>query len=194
MQSPEHTPAGSHFISDLIRFAFIALLIVLPFRLFIAQPFIVNGESMVPNFDTGEYLIVDQISYAFRDPNRGDVIVFRYPNDPDQFYIKRLIGLPTETLVLRDGTITIINDAHPNGIKLTEPYVEIPGDTSLRVTLAADEYFVLGDNRSASSDSRRWGPLKERFIQGRPIIRVFPLDQFELMPGAYHVRTPHNTQ
>lgn len=184
-----HTAEKHSFFSDLVRFALIALLIVVPFRLFIAQPFIVNGQSMAPTFDSGEYLIVDQISYEFEEPDRGDVLVFRYPKDPDQFYIKRLIGLPGETVEIKNGTVTIHNDAHPNGQKLVEPYTTTTSPTDTRVTLSEDEYFVLGDNRTASSDSRRWGPLNERFIQGRPVLRLLPVSALEVFPGAYQITT-----
>jgi len=188
-QSPQNIQHKHSFLGDTIKFALIAVVIVVPFRLFIAQPFIVNGQSMEPTFNTGEYLIIDQISYQFTNPKRGDVIVFRYPNNPEKFYIKRLIGLPGETITISDGKITITNDAHPNGFNLKELYINTSGSTNLQTTLGSHEYFVLGDNRKASSDSRRWGPLHRRFIQGRPIARLFPITEIDILPGIHRVKT-----
>jgi signal peptidase I len=130
-------------IWEIIKSSILALLIVVPIRLWIAQPFIVQGSSMEPNFKNGDYLIVDEISYRFEPPQREDVIIFRYPKNHSQFYIKRIIGLPGE----------IINN----------------------VKLADDEYYVLGDNRGASLDSRSWGPLKADLIIGRAILRLWPV-------------------
>lgn len=191
MQSTDQSPTSPqrprplHFFGDLIRFAVIALIIVIPFRLFIAQPFIVNGASMVPTFHSGEYLIVDQVTYRFDDPSRGDVVVFRYPENPSRFYIKRVIGLPGETVVIDDSDVLILNDRHPEGIQLTEPYIEASGQVNIRRTLGDDEYFVLGDNRRHSSDSRRWGALKRKYIEGRPAVRLFPVNELDVLPGVY---------
>ena len=175
----------SYFFRDLLRFALIALLIILPIRIFVAQPFIVNGASMTPVFQNGDYLIVDQISYQFQKPERGEVIVFQYPNDPSLFYIKRIIGLPGETVKLNDGRVTIVNDIHPNGLILTEPYLDGTMETEGTYTLGEGEYFVLGDNRDHSSDSRKWGPLEEQYIQGRPALRLYPFHEMSVYPGDY---------
>ncbi|MEX0930094.1 MAG: signal peptidase I, partial [Candidatus Paceibacterota bacterium] len=142
-------------------------------------------QSMAPSFDTGEYLIVDQLSYQFNNPERGDVIVFRSPRNPSVFFIKRIVGLPGETVEINRGEVIIHNTRHPDGIKINEPYVEFAETSSFRATLGATEYFVLGDNRQASSDSRSWGPLERDLIQGKPIIRLFPLQTFDLLPGSY---------
>ncbi|MEX0672869.1 MAG: signal peptidase I [Candidatus Paceibacterota bacterium] len=182
---PQPRSTASSFFIDVIRFAFIALIIVVPFRIFIAQPFIVNGQSMAPTFDTGEYLIVDQLSYQLNNPHRGDVIVFRSPEDTSTFFIKRIVGLPGETVEINRGDVIIHNAEHPNGILLDEPYVKHTKIDSLRTSLKNDEYFVLGDNRQASSDSRSWGPLERELIQGRPLIRLFPLQELNLLPGSY---------
>lgn len=144
---------------ELIRFAFWAVLIVLPIRLFIAQPFIVEGASMVPSFSTGEYLIVDELSFYTREITRGEVIIFKYPKDPKRYYIKRVIGLPGETVSGENQTITIKNAEHPLGVVLNEPYVENHSLYSFNRTLGENEYFVMGDNRPASSDSRAWGTV-----------------------------------
>jgi len=164
-------------VFDLFKVIVISLVIVLPIRLYVAQPFIVRGASMEPNFSNGEYLIVDEISYRLHEPRRGDVIVFRYPEDPSQFFIKRIIGLPEDTVIIKSGTVTIQNDNYPNGLSLDETY--IPSETRTvpdgEITVGKDEYFVLGDNREFSSDSRRWGMLNEEFLVGRAWLRLWPL-------------------
>lgn len=172
-----------HFFQELLTFAFVALVIVVPIRLFIAQPFIVSGESMYPTFDTGQYLIVDQLSYKFHEPARGDVIIFKYPNNPSTFFIKRIIGLPGETLEL-NGNTTTITQTDGTTITLDEPYVQMPRESVLTKTLAQDEYFVMGDNRLASLDSRVWGPLKRDHIIGRAYLRLLPFNMLGFLPGS----------
>lgn len=161
---------------ELAKIVIISLIIVLPIRLFIAQPFIVRGASMEPNFHNGEYLIIDELSYRIEDPKRGDVIVFRYPQDPSQFFIKRIVGLPGETVAITSGSVVIRSAEDPNGTALSENYlpemVVTTPDTVME--LGDKEYFVMGDNRSASSDSRRWGALEERFLIGRALVRLWP--------------------
>lgn len=130
-------------IWEFFKFATLAVIIVAPIRLWIAQPFIVSGNSMVPTFHDGDYLIINEIGYRFEEPKRDDVVVFRYPKNPSQFYIKRIAYLPGET----------INDTN----------------------LGEDEYYVLGDNKNASSDSRYWGPVKKNLIIGRAFIRLWPV-------------------
>ena len=171
------------FWRELIEFAIIAMLIVVPFRIFIAQPYIVNGASMDPTFKTGDYLIVDQISYRFHTPARGSVIVFRYPKMTSIYFIKRVIGFPGETVSIKAGIVTIINPTHPNGFKLDEPYVKLTKIEDYTTTLKADEYFVMGDNRAGSADSRLWGPLPTKDIIGRPILQLFPLSSIHIIPG-----------
>lgn len=165
----------------------VALLISLPIRYFVAEPFIVNGASMDPTFSTGQFLIVDRVTYHFEKPGRGDVIIFEYPNNPSVYYIKRIVGLPGETIKIKDGHVSIANEANPKGFRLDETYV-IPSHTSyenLETTLSPTQYFVMGDNRGASSDSRVWGPLEEKFIVGRPIIRLLPFTAISIWPGEY---------
>jgi signal peptidase I len=159
---------------ELIKLVFISLLVVVPFRLYIAQPFIVDGASMTPTFDTGDYLIVDELTYHFSTPERGSVLVFKYPKDPKKSFIKRVIGLPRETVSISNGKVTIINSEHPEGIVLNEPYVKLTKNDTLSYTLNEGEYFVMGDNRLGSADSRIWGPVPENNIIGRPILRVYP--------------------
>ena len=179
------TPRG--FWSDITVFALIVLLFVVPIRLFVAQPFIVNGSSMEPTFATGQYLIIDELTYRFGRPERGDVIVFNFPDDPKKFFIKRIIGLPGETVAIQNGHVVITNAEHPDGIILQEPY--LPTNTqlseSLSVTLGDHDYFVMGDNRNASFDSRAWGPLDQNLIVGRALLRLFPIQAIDVLPGDY---------
>ncbi|MDD2696592.1 MAG: signal peptidase I [Candidatus Pacebacteria bacterium] len=164
------------FIWEIAKIVIIALVIVLPIRSIVFQPFFVKGDSMTPNFENGDYLIVDEISYKIRDPQRGEVIVFKYPNDTSQRYIKRIIGLPGETVQVENGQIVVYNEEGGKILQESEylsPSVFTPGDT--RITLGENEYFVLGDNRAASSDSRRWGSLPKEDIIGRALLRAWPL-------------------
>ncbi len=167
-----------NFWKELGKLILLALVIVIPFRLYVAQPFIVDGESMDPTFKTGHYLIVDEVSYRFTEPERGSVIVFKYPKDPKKQFIKRIIGLPRETVSLTNGVVTIINSENPEGFLLDEPYVVFKKDDTLKHTLGEGEYFVMGDNRARSADSRIWGALPEANIIGRPIVRLYPPSLF----------------
>lgn len=174
-----------HPLTEILRFSLIALIIVIPIRMFVAQPFIVSGASMQDTFHSGEYLIVDQLSYDFHRPNRGDVIVFRYPRDPSKFFIKRVIGLPGDTINIEGSTVRITNKEFPNGHILNEPYIKsmAPG-AGVNEVLGDREYFVMGDNRDQSSDSRVWGVLQEERIIGRAYLRLFPPSVFNYLPGA----------
>lgn len=172
------------FFGDLLRFSLLSVAIVVPIRLFIASPFIVNGASMDPTFHTGEYLIIDQVSYRFSEPERGDVVIFHYPKDPSKFFIKRVIGLPTETIVFEGERIRVINDERPEGFILDQSFLEHTSIDSAEIfQLSDDEYIVLGDNRTASSDSRAWGTVNEKLIVGRALLRLFPVNTLSFMPG-----------
>ncbi len=187
-QSLQHGEEGVSTLSvlwEIVRFAILALIIVVPIRMYIASPFIVSGSSMSPTFETGHYLIVDQISYRFDEPKRGDVIIFKYPNDTAKFFIKRIIGLPGETVDLRNGTTVIKNENFPGGFTIDEPYVKFKKNDTMSITLADDEYFVMGDNRKASSDSRVWGPLNEDFIKGESLMRLLPITLIDTYPGEH---------
>ncbi len=172
------------FTQDVISFALIALLIVVPIRWFVAQPFIVRGASMEPTFNSGEYLIVDQLTYYFEKPTRGDVIILRYPKDESVYFIKRVIGLPHETVELQgltvvvrseDGTSTTVDQSYLDPERVRPEYATY--------TLGEGEYFVMGDNRNESSDSRVWGVLPERDIIGRALVRLYPPSRLDLFPG-----------
>jgi signal peptidase I len=140
---------------------------------------------MLPTFSDGEYLIVDELSYRLHDPKRGDVIIFKYPKDPSKYFIKRIIGLPGEKIAIEGKKIIITNSEHPDGLMLTEPYINNGTESHLSVTLGEGEYFVLGDNRSASSDSRVWGSVPKKLIIGRALIRLTPIREISILPGDY---------
>ncbi|MDO8511971.1 MAG: signal peptidase I [bacterium] len=169
-------------IWGLAKVFIISALIILPIRTYIAQPFFVRGESMVPNFHDGEYLVIDELSYnlGIRSPKRGDVVVFRYPKDPSQFYIKRIIGLPGERVTISEDKIVVINNEYPKGLQLNEgQYLPTTDITvgNIDSMLGKDEYFVLGDNREHSSDSRFWGAVPRNLIVGRAWLRLFPINE-----------------
>ncbi len=170
-------------LKDLFILAFLIVVIVVPVRTFVISPFIVDGESMHPTFENLNYLIIDEISYRFKEPERGDVIVFRYPKNPSLFYIKRIVGLPGETVSIRHGEV-FVTKSGGDAVSLSEPYVTKEDATyNGNSTLGKDEYFVMGDNRPNSSDSRTWGQLHKENIVGRVFIRLLPINDAELFPG-----------
>jgi signal peptidase I len=175
-----------HELWDLAKVILISAAIVLPVRYFVAQPFIVRGASMESNFHDRDYLIIDEISYYFRNPSRGEAIVFRYPRDPKQYFIKRIVGLPGEKVEIGDGRIRIYNSQYPEGFILDESAYLSPADRSthpdISRELGENTYFVLGDNRDFSSDSRIWGALDQKFIVGRAIFRAWPVSKFGPIP------------
>lgn len=168
------------FLWEIAKVIAIALIIVIPIRYFLFQPFIVNGQSMEPNFSDNDYLIVEEVSHRFGDPERGEVIVFKYPNNPSVNHIKRIIGLPGETIIIKNDIIEIIIDS--NTIILDEAeylYASGPLIHNIEMTLREDEFFVMGDNRKSSFDSRRWGALSRENIVGRVIVRAFPFNRIK---------------
>lgn len=172
---------------EIARVLLISAVIILPIRYFVAQPFVVRGASMEPSFTDREYLIVDEVSYYFREPQRGEAIVFHYPRDPRQFFIKRIIGLPSERIKIEKGKISVFSAAYPEGFTLQEEYLDPPGRSThpeMERTLGADEYFVLGDNRDFSSDSRLWGALPEALVVGRAVFRAWPVMRFGPIPAS----------
>jgi signal peptidase I len=184
MEENNPTEKGSSFW-EFVRYAIIALLIVVPFRIFVAQPYIVSGSSMDPTFKNGDYLIVDQLSKRFEEPKRESVVIIRYPKDPSKFFIKRLIGFPGETVNIKDGVVSIYNDATKENISLNEPYVVYKKIENFSEKLEPGEYFVMGDNRAGSSDSRIWGSVPEKYIIGVPVLRLLPFNKVGINPGRY---------
>ena len=160
------------FIFEIVKVVLISLAIILPVRMFLVQPFYVEGASMEPNFYDKEYLIIDELSYRFHAPARGEVVVFRNPDNNKQYYIKRVIGLPGETVEILNGKVSI------NGKELNETYIDnLSGQSFAQLTVGQDEYFVLGDNRPVSRDSRVFQALPKKLIIGRVWFRGWPVDR-----------------
>jgi signal peptidase I len=173
---------------SLFGYALFAVGLALIIRFFVATPYIVSGASMEHNFENHDYLIVDRLTYDFSTPQRGDIVVFGLPQEPSRDLIKRVIGLPGETVEIAGTapTVTIVNSTHPGGFVLDEPYLtreNLGGSTDMKVTLGADQYFVLGDNRKVSADSRLWGTLPRKDIVGRVLLRLFPFNAINILPG-----------
>jgi signal peptidase I len=184
MNEENQAPKRSSFW-ELVKYVLIALLIVIPFRYFIAQPYVVSGSSMDPTFKDADYLIVDQLSKRFEEPQREAVVIIRYPKNPSTFFIKRIIGFPGETVEIKGGVVSIYNEKTKEEIKLNEPYVVLAKNENFSEKLGDDQYFVMGDNRAGSFDSRMWGTLPKKYIIGRPILRLLPLDKIGIWPGMY---------
>jgi len=169
------------FVFEVIKVVIISLAIIIPVRYFLIQPFYVKGASMEPSFYDHEYLIIDEITYRFREPKRGEIVVFKYPNDPSQYFIKRVIGLPGEKIEIKEGGLYVYTQDTNRRVKLDEGYLE-PGAETLTgqeeiKPLGADEYYVLGDNRNYSKDSRSFGPVRRSFIVGRVWLRGWPFSR-----------------
>lgn len=166
---------------EVVEVAVVALGAVFLIRTFLVQPFLVSGESMAPTFENGDYLLVDELSYYLRTPERGEVIVFRYPKQESTYFIKRIIGLPGERVVIQAGGVEVFNKNNPQGTMLDERYLPPNLATTVRpdgqsdFTLGSDEYLVLGDNRPNSYDSREWGILKRKEVIGLVRLRLWPL-------------------
>lgn len=140
---------------------------------------------MVPTFEDKEYLIVDEISYRLNDPKRDDVVIFRYPNDQKKFFIKRIIGLPNETVDIKGTEVTITNKEYPDGFKLDQSFIQNNINSDVHHELKSDEYFVMGDNRPASYDSRNWGAVPKNLLIGKAFLRLFPISKIDLLPGSF---------
>lgn len=179
-------PTDTSSPRSLIIYTIVALALAFFIRFFIAAPYVVSGASMIPTFYDYHYLIIDRVTYGFDEPARGDVIVLDLPQDTSRALIKRVIGLPGETVSLSNNAVTITNPAHPDGFVLSEPYLDpnnFGGPTDMSITLGDDQYFVLGDNRRVSADSRSWGVLPREDIVGRAFLRLFPFDEISILPG-----------
>lgn len=189
---PPFRSSFAGFAVELVKIVVIALAIIIPIRTFILQPFYVKGASMEPTFHDNEYLIIDELSYRLHTPERGDVVVLKSPT-LNEFLIKRIIGLPGERVVINDGRITITNADHPLGVQIGEQaYLNSSVITfgNLDVTLTSDQYFVLGDNRPASLDSRSFGPIQRKDIVGRTAVRAWPVSRASTFPTPTIELTP----
>jgi signal peptidase I len=177
------------FVWEIVKVVSISLAIILPVRYYLIQPFYVKGASMEPNFHDHEYLIIDEISYRFKPPIRGQVIVFRYPKNPQEYFIKILIALPGEEVQIKDGKVTIYNSEKPEGFVLNESYLpaslETLDNNGAKIEVGPNEYFVLGDNRNASKDSRSFGPVDRTFITGKVLFRGWPLEKITIFNKDY---------
>lgn len=168
------------FFWEVIKIIVVSLAIIVPIRYYLVQPFFVKGASMEPSFEDKDYVLIDEITFRFRQPQRGEIIVFRAPNDLSQFYIKRIVGLPGEAVQIKDNQVTIFNVQNSNGFVLNETeYLnqEVITSGDLKTNIDLNEYFVLGDNREHSSDSRIWGPVGKNLISGRVFFRAWPFDK-----------------
>ncbi|HJN84783.1 MAG TPA: signal peptidase I [Patescibacteria group bacterium] len=169
------------FAIEIVQIVVIAAAIIIPIRFFLVQPFYVRGASMEPSYYDREYLLIDEISYRFAEPHRGDVIVFRYPRDTSEFFIKRIVGLPGDTVDVKGGEVIVTNEENAAGVILEEEYTDhIVTTNDTHVKLNPDEYFLLGDNRSASLDSRSFGPVKKEYIVGKVWLRGLPVSEFSM--------------
>lgn len=176
------------FFLEVIKIVLLAGITIGLVRYFLFKPFYVKGQSMEPNYLEHEYLIVDEITYRFREPKRGEVLVFQSPVSDQEYYLKRIIGLPGEHVKLEDSKIVIYNEDYPQGIVIEEPYLVEGTPGSAQVTLGNNEYFVLGDNRDASYDSRRFGPIELQSVVGRTWLRGWPLHKISTFdPPKYNL-------
>lgn len=175
---------------EVLEIAVVAIGAVYIVRTFFVQPFLVSGSSMVPTFQNGDYVLVDEFTYRIRPPERGEVVVFHDPQDWSTYFIKRVIGLPGETVKIASNTVTVFNQQYPNGLALDETYLpagtpvsadscdggEVSGDICT-YTLSSSTYLMFGDNRTESFDSRSWGPLPAKNIVGLVRVRLWPINE-----------------
>lgn len=178
------------FISDILLSTVGVIAVVILIRFVVVSPFQVNGGSMLNNLHDGDYIIVDKLSYDFSEPERGDVIVLIPPTDTSTYYVKRIIGLPGEKIEFNNGQVLIHTDRYPDGFKLKEPYLSednrltyLPNHENRVIEIPADHYFVMGDNRNGSNDSRQWGTLHQRNIEGLARLIVLPIKDAEVITG-----------
>ena len=200
IESTEEVYGVGSFLWEVIKVFFWALIIIIPIRIFLFQPFFVQGASMEPNFENGDYLIINELGYkqsdiniagvhifssnSFKNLNRYDVAVFRYPVNPQLFFIKRVIGLPGEEVKVENGKVKIYNAQNPDGFILDESKYLSPNlftTGNLDIKLEQDQYFVLGDNRKASYDSRAWGAVPKSDMIGKVLIRAWPVSKAEIL-------------
>lgn len=175
--------------AETAKIVIISLIVIIGIRTYVMQPFFVSGSSMEPNFHDGDYLIVDELSYEIGQPQRGDVIIFKYPKNPKDYFIKRIIALPGEKIEIANNTIKIYNAEHPDGFTLDEDIYLPPENVTMgnyTAELKNDEYYVLGDNRPASADSRFWGILEKHYIVGKALVRAWPYTKISVFEGVQY--------
>lgn len=181
-EQPSSTEQISHAAWEIFKTVSVILVAALLIRTFLVQPFFVDGNSMQPTFQPSDYLLVNQLSYRFSTPRHGDIVVFKAPPEPKENYIKRIIGVPGDTVELKDNGLNVKNGKYPEGVMISEPYIRqgertLPESDKSRWELGNDEFFVVGDNREPgmSSDSRAWGPVPRGNIIGKVALRVYPI-------------------
>ncbi|KRT67553.1 MAG: signal peptidase I, signal peptidase I [candidate division WWE3 bacterium CSP1-7] len=184
------------FFFEIAETAILAILIFLALYLFLVRPHQIRGDSMLPNFRNGEYLLTEMVSYNLlkKEPQRGEVVVFRSPEQPNLDFIKRIIALPNEKVKLENGKVFIINQEHPEGFLLEEDYLEEGTATEGRRTIKDGEvfstgdsgYVVMGDNRERSSDSREWGVIGNESMIGKVWLRYWPPEAVALIKPAFY--------
>ena len=174
-QREEDSPGLKSLLRETLETVILAVLIFLVIRSLV-QNYRIEGQSMEPNFHHGQYLLVNKLAYRLGEYRRGDVIVFHYPNNPSQDYIKRVIGLPGDTIEFRDGVLFV------DGLNVDEPYAQVPIARNIPAqTVAPGFLYVLGDNRPASSDTRTWGQLSQDFVIGKAWLAIWPVDNAGLV-------------
>lgn len=176
-------PSRTKVFLENVAYIGAAIILAMLVQQFLIRPFIVNGGSMEPTLDTGHYLLIDRLSYKLHSPERGDVIIFKAPPEPGKYFVKRVIGLPGETVKIDGTAVTIINKEYPKGFVLKEPFILYEKTDNISVVVPEGQYFVMGDNRAGSYDSRGWGTLPEENISGRALIRLLPLSKIDYLPG-----------
>lgn len=182
------------FLAELVRTAIIVALLTIGIRTFILQPFVVEGESMSPTFHTSDYLLINKLGYRLGEPQRGDIVVFKFPGNLSINYVKRVIGLPGDHIIIADGHVKVITPSDASGVTLDEAYLPsgvtttpVDGQATADYIVPANNYFVLGDNRSNSSDSREWSFLPKEDLIGRVVVRAYPFNEAEILKHIQYI-------
>jgi signal peptidase I len=182
---PEGREAGAssggmvRFLLDILETLILSVVLFVGIN-YVTARIRVDGSSMEPSFQSGQLILVNRLAYRIGEPLRGDVIVFNFPRNPTQEYIKRLIGLPGDHIEVRDGQVLV------NNIPIDEPYIAAAPRYTGEWTIPEEQYFVLGDNRNNSSDSHSWGMVPADFVIGKALAVYWPVDDWQLIPSFPH--------
>jgi len=165
----------SHLAREIIETLALTLIIFLVIH-FTVQNYMIEGPSMQPSLNNNQFVLVNKLAYLFHAPERGDVIVFHFPNDTTKDLIKRVIGLPGDTIVITSNTVQV------NGVVLKEPYISRAVNPNVpKYTVPPNDYFVLGDNRPVSDDSRDWGYVPRSYIIGKAVLVYWPVNNWQII-------------